>query len=176
MKRKIMIIIIIMSITGLVYGCGADSTIITGQESTSASETEDTTDIAEETGDTGAPESLNVPESTNDMESANEIEDTNSNTGPVIVSGAEAKDIYESNNNVILLDVRNQDEYDEEHIDGSILIPVGELESRLSELPDKDAIIIVYCKAGGRSASASALLVDSGYKNVYNMQSFLNWS
>lgn len=96
-------------------------------------------------------------------------------SGHVIVSGSEAKEIYDSDPGAILLDVRNQDEYDAGHIEGSVLIPVSELENRLSELPDKEAVIIVYCRSGGRSASAYETLAANGYSNVYDMQSFGNW-
>ena len=92
-----------------------------------------------------------------------------------VISGREAKEIYDSNPGAILLDVRNQDEYDEGHIDGSTLIPVAELEGRLQELPDKDAVIIVYCRSGRRSAAAFRLLSSSGYTNLYDMQSVSNW-
>jgi rhodanese-related sulfurtransferase len=92
-----------------------------------------------------------------------------------IISGEEAWDINEAFENTILLDVRNQDEFDDWFIAGSILIPVAELESRLSELPDKDAVIIVYCKAGGRSATAHEILTANGYEHVYDMQSIYNW-
>ena len=91
------------------------------------------------------------------------------------VTGLEAKAIFESNAAAILLDVRNQDEYDEYHIDGSTLIPVAELEARLSELPDKNAIIIVYCRAGMRSARAYEILATNGYTNIYDMQKVENW-
>jgi len=98
-----------------------------------------------------------------------------SGSGFSIISGNTAKELFESNDGVILLDVRNQDEYEENHIQGSILIPVNELEERLTELTDKDAIIIVYCRSGRRSADAVDILVSSGYTNIYNMQSIDNW-
>ena len=93
-----------------------------------------------------------------------------------IISGDEAKRLYNSDSSAILLDVRNQSEYDEKHIDGSLLIPVAELDSRLSELPDKNTVIIVYCKTGIRSQTAFEILSAAGYINVYNMQSFENWT
>jgi len=92
-----------------------------------------------------------------------------------IITGAEAKVIVDSDSTAILLDVRNQDEYDAGHINGSMLIPVAELESRLFELPDKNVAIIVYCRAGARSATAYGILTDNGYTNVYDMQMFSNW-
>jgi len=92
-----------------------------------------------------------------------------------IISGEDALAIFQANPETILLDVRNMDEYAEQHIDGSVLIPVDQLESRLSELPDKEALIIVYCKAGVRSKKAYEILTSYGYKNVYNMQKVENW-
>jgi|GEM_PF-1008061 len=96
-------------------------------------------------------------------------------SGHVVIGGEEAKKIFDAYPNAILLDVRNRDEYDESHISGSVLIPVSELESRLSELPDAGAPIIVYCRAGVRSASAWNILSAHGYSNVYDMQSVFNW-
>jgi len=92
-----------------------------------------------------------------------------------IVTGDEAKALYDTNPGAILLDVRNMDEYETGHINGSILIPAAELESRLSELPDKNAVIIIYCKGGTRSKIAYEILLSAGYFNIYDMQKADNW-
>jgi len=105
-----------------------------------------------------------------------EVNDIRVEGESTIISGTEAREIYENNVGVILLDVRNQDEFDVHHIEGSLLIPYTELESRLSELPDKDAIIIVFCRAGRRSAIVASILVENGYTNVYDMQEITNWN
>jgi len=102
-------------------------------------------------------------------------ESKNGAAEPVIVNGAEARELLEKNDNAVLLDVRNQNEFDRGHIDGAILIPVDQLKSRLSELPDQNAVIIVYCRAGSRSATASAILAENGYTNVYDMGGIVNW-
>ena len=102
-------------------------------------------------------------------------ENANGAAGPIIVSGAEARELLENNDNAVLLDVRNQNEFDRGHIDGAILIPVDQLKSRLSELPDQNAVIIVYCRAGSRSATASATLAENGYTNVYDLGGMDNW-
>jgi rhodanese-related sulfurtransferase len=76
------------------------------------------------------------------------------------------------NQDVLLLDVRTEEEYTGElgHLKNSRLIPVGELESRLSEINDyKTKEIIVYCRSGGRSSRAGKLLVSQGFTNVSNM-------
>ena len=93
----------------------------------------------------------------------------------VFITGNEARELFESDPAVILLDVRNRSEYDAGHIDGSTLIPVAELEGRLPELPDRGATIIVYCRSGVRSASAYEILTSNGYVNVLDMQSVNNW-
>ena len=96
--------------------------------------------------------------------------------GHKIITGDEAKGICDSDSTATLLDVRNQDEYDAGHISGSVLIPVAELESRLSELPpERDAVIIVYCRAGVRSATAYNILSEAGYTDIYDMQKAENW-
>ena len=92
-----------------------------------------------------------------------------------IISGAQAMQIYRENPDVLLLDVRNQDEYDAGHIESSTLIPVSELEERLAELPQKDALIIVYCRSGMRSATAYKLLWAQGYENLFDMQAVSSW-
>jgi len=85
---------------------------------------------------------------------------------------------------VFILDVRTPDEFNAAHIKGALLIPISSLKppepvlspedllaSRIAELPeDHDAKILVYCKTGGRSTSASKILVSNKYTSVYNMQ------
>ncbi|MCY3412472.1 MAG: rhodanese-like domain-containing protein [Candidatus Heimdallarchaeota archaeon] len=91
------------------------------------------------------------------------------------ISVADAKAMIEEGD-VFILDVRSQSEYDEGHIDGATLIPVDELEDRLDELPAKDAKILVYCRSGSRSATASGILDDFDFTNVYNMLGgYIEW-
>ena len=70
---------------------------------------------------------------------------------------------------VFILDVRTREEYDAGHIRGSALIPVQELDKRLNEIP-RDKKILVYCRTGHRSVTASEILVNNGFKEVYNMK------
>jgi len=84
------------------------------------------------------------------------------------VTVLEAKIMIDSNPSLVILDVRNQSEYDSGHIRNAKLIPVFELEGRLSELNKSDEIL-VYCKLGGRSSTASQILVDNDFLYVYNM-------
>ena len=88
-----------------------------------------------------------------------------------------AKERLENEKGIILLDVRTIEEYTEKHIPGSILIPVDEIQSKASELlPDKNAEIIVYCRSGRRSVTASEELIKMGYTNVYNLGGINDWS
>jgi len=108
-------------------------------------------------------------------ESEEETSDTEEGKAEVIpISVERVYEIITSGEDYIILDVRNQDEYDEVHIDGAVLIPVDTLEGRLNELP-KDKPIITYCKAGGRSATAAALLVENGFTEVYDMGGITEW-
>ena len=91
-----------------------------------------------------------------------------SSNGYVNVNASETKQMIESSPNLIILDVRTLEEYNEGHIEDAVLIPVSELGNRLDEL-DKEKQILVYCRSGGRSATASQILVDNGFTSVYNM-------
>ena len=72
------------------------------------------------------------------------------------------------NPGVYLLDVREPDEYAAGHIPGITLIPMGEVASRLTELP-RDKEIIVTCRTGNRSSQIADLLREQGFTNVHNM-------
>ena len=92
------------------------------------------------------------------------------------ISGAEAKALMDSESGYIILDAREQDEYDEGHIPGSILIPYGEIADRAEkELPDKDQLILVYCRSGRRSKIAAEELVKLGYTNVKEFGGIIDW-
>ena len=91
-----------------------------------------------------------------------------------LISVEEAYGIITSGEDYFILDVRNQDEYDEAHIEGAVPIPVSALESRLNELPG-DRPIIVYCRTGGRSAAAASILVKNGFIEVYDMGGITEW-
>ena len=69
---------------------------------------------------------------------------------------------------VVLIDVREQYEYDEVHIPGITLIPLGEVEQRMSEIPT-DKTVIMTCRSGNRSGQATDFLRENGFDNVHNM-------
>jgi len=92
------------------------------------------------------------------------------------ISAEEAKRMMDSQASFVLLDVRSVEEFRDLHIVGAVLIPDFELQERAaSELPDKDMLIFVYCRSGGRSARSTNLLVDMGYTNVYDIGGINSW-
>ena len=92
------------------------------------------------------------------------------------ISGAEAKSLMDSESGYIIIDARTQEEYDEGHIYGAILIPEYEIADRAEkELPDKDQLILVYCRSGRRSKIAAEELVKLGYTNVKEFGGIIDW-
>ncbi|MCL2672313.1 MAG: rhodanese-like domain-containing protein [Clostridiales bacterium] len=92
------------------------------------------------------------------------------------ISANDAKQIMDSGEEYILLDVRTEEEFAEGHIKGAILIPDYELADRAeTELPNKDARILIYCRSGRRSANAANALIELGYTNVYDFGGIIDW-
>ena len=78
---------------------------------------------------------------------------------------------------VIVLDVREQDEFDAGHIPGALLLPVGSItkERAAAVIPKTDSVVLVYCRSGNRSKTASKALADLGYSNVYEFGGINTW-
>jgi rhodanese-related sulfurtransferase len=88
-----------------------------------------------------------------------------------------AKQMMEKDDGHILVDVRHQEEYDEGHIPGAILIPNETITSeKPDELPDLDQIILIYCRSGRRSKEAAQKLADMGYTNIYEFGGIIDWT
>lgn len=85
-----------------------------------------------------------------------------------VITVQELRAILEAGFDGLLLDVREPSEHAANRIDGSTLIPLGSLATRLHELP-RDREILVHCKMGGRSAKAVALLTENGFTRVRNV-------
>lgn len=78
--------------------------------------------------------------------------------------------------NHVIVDVRNEDEYAENHIPGAILIPLPTIGTeRPEQLPDLNQIIMVYCRSGRRSKEASQRLASLGYRNIYEFGGINTW-
>ena len=92
------------------------------------------------------------------------------------ITAQEAREIMDTEEGYIILDVRTQAEYDEKHISGAILIPDYEIKERAEEeLTDKDQLILVYCRSGRRSKLAAEALVELGYTNIKEFGGIIDW-
>ncbi|MBR6543664.1 MAG: rhodanese-like domain-containing protein [Anaerotignum sp.] len=89
----------------------------------------------------------------------------------------EAKSMMDELDGEIILDVREQDEYDEKHIPGAVLFPVGMIDAETAEgvIPEKDTVVLVYCRSGNRSKTASSKLAELGYTQVYEFGGIKDW-
>lgn len=92
------------------------------------------------------------------------------------ISQEEAKEMMDTQE-VVVLDVREQDEYDSGHIPGAVLLPVGTIneETASAVIPEKDDTVLVYCRSGNRSKTASEALAVLGYTNIYEFGGINTW-
>ncbi len=92
------------------------------------------------------------------------------------ITAQEAKAIMDTESDYIIIDARTTEEFAEGHIENAILIPEYEIVNRAEkELPDKDKLILVYCRSGRRSKIASEELVKLGYTNVKEFGGIIDW-
>ena len=92
------------------------------------------------------------------------------------ITAKQAKEIMDSRQDYIILDTRTQEEYEQGHIPGAILIPHDQIKD-LAEglLPDKDQLILVYCRSGRRSKLAAQDLLSLGYTNIKEFGGIIDW-
>lgn len=91
------------------------------------------------------------------------------------ISAKEAYDMMAAGG-VTVVDVRTKAEYDEGHIKGAVLVPNETIVNNApSELPDKQAVLLVYCRSGRRSHDAANKLLALGYENVYDFGGIIDW-
>ena len=78
---------------------------------------------------------------------------------------------------VIILDVREQDEYDSGHIPGAVLLPVGTIDEDTAAevIPEKDSVVLGYCRSGDRNKTTSSALAELGYTSVYEFGGINTW-
>ena len=94
----------------------------------------------------------------------------------VNITAEEAKQIMDSEEGYIILDVRTQEEYDQVHIPGAIVISHEEIEEKAEDvLTDKDQLILVYCRSGRRSKIAAEALAELGYTNIKEFGGIIDW-
>ena len=94
----------------------------------------------------------------------------------VNITAEEAKQIMDTEEGYVILDVRTQEEYDQGHIPGAIVISHEEIAEKADEvLTDKDQLILVYCRSGRRSKIAAEALVELGYTNIKEFGGIIDW-
>ena len=96
--------------------------------------------------------------------------------GYTMIDQEEAKRMMDTQT-VVILDVREQYEFDEGHIAGAVLLPSTNIneETAAEVIPDKDSVVLVYCRTGMRSLFAAATLAELGYTNVYEFGGIVTW-
>lgn len=92
------------------------------------------------------------------------------------ISQEEAKEMMDAGDAVVL-DVREQSEYDDGHIPGAVLLPVGSIDgdTAAAVIPEKSATVLVYCRSGNRSKTAAAALAELGYTDVCEFGGINTW-
>ena len=92
------------------------------------------------------------------------------------ITAEEARQIMDSEDGYIILDARTQEEYDQGHIPGAIVISHEEIAEKAEEvLTDKEQLILVYCRSGRRSKIAAEALVELGYTNIKEFGGIIDW-
>lgn len=92
------------------------------------------------------------------------------------ITPEEAKKIMDTQKAYVIIDARTEAEFAEGHIEGAILIPEYEIEQKAEqEIPDKDTLILVYCRSGRRSKIAAEALINLGYTNVKEFGGIIDW-
>ena len=103
-------------------------------------------------------------------------QDGGNNATYVQISPQQAKEIMDTQQDYIIIDARTEEEFAEGHIENAILIPEYEIKDRAEkELPNKEQLILVYCRSGRRSKIASEELVNLGYTNVKEFGGIIDW-
>ena len=96
---------------------------------------------------------------------------------PLTISMDKAQSELENDKDIVLVDVRNPDEYRQGHIKNSVNLPLGNLAEGLAQkVPDKVKRIFVYCLSGNRSGQAVNWMMRNGYGNVVNIGGITSWS
>ncbi|MBQ7331465.1 MAG: rhodanese-like domain-containing protein [Oscillospiraceae bacterium] len=92
------------------------------------------------------------------------------------ITAQQAKEMMDSQEGYIILDTRTQEEYDESHIPGALLIPHDEIKEKAEDvLTDKNQLILVYCRSGRRSKLAAEALAELGYTNIKEFGGIIDW-
>ena len=93
------------------------------------------------------------------------------------ITAEQAKTMMNEQPDAVILDVREQQEYDSGHIPNAVLLPVGSITEQTAAevIPDKETVVLVYCRSGNRSKTASAALAELGYSKIYEFGGIKSW-
>ncbi len=92
------------------------------------------------------------------------------------ITAEEAKNKMDSEEEIIIVDVRTEEEFKESHIEGAVLIPNESIGDEMpGELPDKEQTILIYCRSGNRSRQAAEKLIEMGYSSVWDFGGINDW-
>ena len=95
---------------------------------------------------------------------------------PVRISHEEALEMIDRGNNVVIVDVRSLSEFMEGHIENAVSLPLYQIQDQAGDvITDKDQTILVYCRSGNRSRTASYELIALGYTSVYDFGGINDW-
>ncbi len=87
-----------------------------------------------------------------------------------------AKKLMAQNPRPLVVDVRTQEEYNEGHIPGAILVPIDEIRNgHFEKLEDKNQVLLIYCRTGRRAEDAAEILAEEGYSKVYEFGGIVDW-
>ncbi len=140
--------------------------------------------VTEEATDSDTTDDSDLDNDVTNSDDKSDKNDTSEDSSSIIevdgykqISQTVAKKMMEEESDYIILDVRTYEEYEKAHIPDAICIPNGDIGTgEIAELPDKDQLILVYCRSGRRSKEASKKLVDLGYTNVYEFGGIIDWA
>lgn len=93
------------------------------------------------------------------------------------ITAEKAKSMMDEQPDAVILDVREQSEYDQQHIPRALLLPVGSIseDTAAAVIPAKDTVVLVYCRSGRRSKAAAEALAKLGYTQVYEFGGINDW-
>ena len=99
-----------------------------------------------------------------------------SSDGYTKISQEEAKEMMDAGE-VLILDVREQEEYDGGHIPGAVLLPLGSIneETAAAVIPEKETVVLVCCRRGKRRKKAANALAELGYTGIYEFGGISTW-
>jgi len=92
------------------------------------------------------------------------------------LTAKQAHEKLQEDEEILLVDVRTPEEYQQQRIPDAILLPLADIKEKAEEtLPDKDAVVFLYCRSGNRSDNAAALLTKMGYSEIYDIGGIIDW-